>query len=298
MSHITAATFLHTFRNSLRCKVALSYPRSGGIGAIASSLADVIIEHGGDVICNTKVNRVQVKDHRVTGVIANVAPFGSSFAQELTLQAPTVISSIPVASIFPILPSEECDASFVGAVEHWRNVHQQITIGLMVAAKRDIIKPSWFIAVYMLPYEAELPADAVTGPFRFMGVPTFLSPSSAPPGYDLLYIEANSYNNHMMRRKGEIQDELRSRLFEMYPQLKHEREWMVPYVVSCRTYAQTIGYSRMFDVQVPGIDGMHLCGDQVAGYGEGGKNGLTRAFSSALCCANRIRENQGMPSIR
>jgi hypothetical protein len=184
-------------------------------------------------------------------------------------------------------------------VEHWRNAHQQITIGLIVAAKRSLINPHWFLAAYQLPTRSEVPPDeAGSQPFHFLAVPTYICPSSAPPGYDLLYMEYNSYNNQLIRRKNEVQEEMKPRLFEMFPSLKNQSEWIAPYVVSCRTYAHTVGYSKLHDVQVPGIDGMYLCGDQVAGYGEAGKNGITRAFSSALKCANRIRGAAGLPELR
>jgi hypothetical protein len=165
----------------------------------------------------------------------------------------------------------------------------------MAGARRGVINPTCFLGTYQLGQGTPVRADEEGGQsFRYIGVPTYVSPELGPAGYDLVYYELTSYDNHLIGRKYELFDELRGQMFEIYRELAHDNQWIVPYVVSCRTYAHTIGYSKLHDVQVPGIDGLYLCGDQVAGYGEAGKQGITRAFSSALKCANRIRELSGL----
>jgi phytoene dehydrogenase-like protein len=288
----SAAAFIRDYGSILRAKGSFLYPKHGGIAALPYAFADVIERCGGDIITCAKVNKILVKDSAVQGIQGRLAK--SVYVKDFEAEAPIIVSNLPVTSLFNIFPKDACSGEFINEVEEWRKATIIRAVGLVGAARKEIIQPCWLTFVVDPPAGIESAGRAGMGR-RAVFIPSFVSDTVAPNGFHYFLYETLHSEPPSEAKRQEIWSEMQTEVENLYPQLKSNYEWMHHYYTSSRIYGRSIGFTgnNKPDVELKDVKGLFFTGDSFRGLiGEGG-GGIWSAVDSALNCTHRILQRKG-----
>jgi phytoene dehydrogenase-like protein len=252
---------------------------ANGMGEFMEAMAADIRAHGGEVRTGAPVERVLIKGGRVAGVLAGERideEIEGEFGKVTPIEAPVVVSAIPVWEIFRIVPEDEFPEDFVK--QAWNVEMRTANLGLTAGLKKSVYEGKGLMMV-------DYPKVGYPGSI-FM--PTNICPNLAPPGYQLF--EASIICDYDIRKDPEklhhMMDMLYQDLQDWFPGWDSEALWIKNYFhyeEPKRTPGRA-GRHRPGHV-VPGIEGLFLCGDSI---GSRSLPGLECAADSAMSCAEFV----------
>lgn len=252
---------------------------ANGMGEFMEAMAADIRKHGGEVRTNTPVERILIKDKKVAGVLAGErinAEVEGEFGNVTRIEAPVVISAIPVWEIFRIAPEGEFPPDFVK--QAWNVSARTANLGLSAGLKMSVYQGRGLLMV-------DYPSVGYPGSI-FM--PTNVCPNLAPPGCQLF--EASIICDYDIRKDPEQRHHmlamLQKDLQTWFPGWDKEALWIKNYFhyeepkrTPGRAGKHRPGYIA------PGIQGLFLCGDSI---GSRCLPGMECAADSAMQCAEIV----------
>jgi len=263
------------------------YPAKGGFNAFNIAFSEAIKNHGGQVLTNTTVREIIVKNNCVTGVIAE-SPEGI-----LKLEAPVVVSNVPVMNIFQLISTDHFPRWFIERVRFLESVYFEWT-GASLGISFIATKP-----LHNMKSNIVVPAESVensAGPsyLKWIFQPTSLTPNIAPPGKHYF-----GYGNAVTRSYADLLREM-PQIYEKDLKLFEEELWrLFPDFDRSSIIRSGSGLLRLLDttmqfpgnswkqrldVKAPSIGGLYFTGDMIKGMG----NGTDLAAHSGILCAERI----------
>jgi phytoene dehydrogenase-like protein len=230
--------------------------RCGGVRALPRAVAAALANAGVEVRCGWAVENIEVVEGRVTGVSARGRePF------RVAIEAPAVVSNIPIWQLFDVLGTDILPADFVDEMRRWS------VVGGVVASA---------FAFRQLPHLRETgEADEfpgwtrlVTGTRRWFGG-GFLwashhSPHNTPPGAHLLQAMRLSPQSDIAdaRRVRAITADFESMLDEIYSDAAEKLLWKRSW--SSRDGSEyLVSAARKPPIVAPGVSGLYFVGETV-----------------------------------
>lgn len=252
---------------------------ANGMGEFMEAMAADIRAHGGEVRTSTPVERILIEDGQVAGVLAGeriVEEVEGEFGSISRIEAPVVVSAIPVWEIFRIAPEGWFPADFVKKA--WNVEMRTANLGLTAGLKKPVYEGKGMMMV-------DYPGVGYPGSI-FM--PTNICPNLAPAGHQLF--EASIICEYDIRKDPEklhhMMDMLQKDLQDWFPGWDREALWVKNYFhyeepkrTPGRVGRHRPGYT------VEGVEGLFLCGDSV---GSRALPGLECAADSAMYCTELI----------
>lgn len=287
-AEMSAGAVLRSFRQALRNEGAwLGYPEQGGFIAISEAFAESIVKSKGNILTGVLAREISIRDGIVTGVVAE-GPQGL-----LKLEAPIVISNVPIVSLFRLVSPDHFPKWFVERVhflDRYLYDWSSGSFGLTVVSSRPL---------HDLKSSLVNPADSEAnraGPrsIRWLSHPTNITPSLAPPG-----IHYFGYGNTISRTYADLLREMKRVYANEVKGLEEELWRMFPNFDQTCIIQMRSGLSRLvdstmqfpgnswrqrLDVKAPAVEGLYFVGDMVRGWG----GGTDLAAHSGILCAERI----------
>lgn len=250
LARASAGELLFNIQSVLTKGISVTYPTRGW-RQIFDTLQEVI-ELCGEIRTGTEVKRVIVEGNTARGV-------------ELTsgecLTAPTVVVSLPSQTLFDVLDEAQVPASFARTCKG-----QRPTSGVVLdyGLSRRICEDSglWYLVE----------------PLSFGMFTSNLCPDMAPPGKQLLTWLQPTELEEVTDKQGakRAEERLEAALFRTFPGLEDAIEWrraMHLEMVDGVEVNTAQHRHRRPGYRVPGINGLFLVGDTLAGGGAGGDVG-------------------------
>jgi phytoene dehydrogenase-like protein len=116
------------------------WPGQGWDGMWAD-LADAIRIHGGELRLGTQVERVIIENHEVKGIAVARQPriLPNEFFEEEVIEAPCVISTLPVWHVLNVVPEEELPDWYTGQIRYLAQDRYRIAwLGLYLATEEPV----------------------------------------------------------------------------------------------------------------------------------------------------------------
>jgi hypothetical protein len=116
------------------------WPGQGWDGMWAD-LADAIRGHGGELRLGTQVERVIIENHEVKGIAVARQPrvLPNEFFEEQIIEAPCVISTLPVWHVLKVVPEEELPDWYTGQIRYLAQDRWKIAwLGLYLATEEPV----------------------------------------------------------------------------------------------------------------------------------------------------------------
>lgn len=285
-SNISAGEALRCIGAGLRESTWSIYPRDGALNVCWEALAKVINDNGGKVTNNAWVREIGVKNAVAQGVTVETAE------GILKVEAPVVISNLPVWEIFKLTNQEDFPRWFVEKV-HFNEAHAfqapSASLGLTCVSSKPLNN---YNTMVLLTCKEELNS---TGPsyVRWLSQPTnwihgmgkdkhlFQYGPVCPRWYVALCRERRSiYEKEINNMWNEI--------FAMHPHFKKEDiiwkgDGIIP-STDCTSKFPGNAWRQRIDVQAPNVKGLYFVGDTVRGWGVA----MDTCASSAILCAEKI----------
>lgn len=249
----------------------------GGVRALPRAIRAAFDSAGGELRLSHTVDQILVEDGRVRGVLAH----GASPFQE-RIDAPFVVSSIPVAQLFEVIAPSHFPQDFVANAARFRVIGGTISAAfafdslprLRATGEEDTF-PGW--------------TRLLIGPAREFGGgllwATLHSPHNAPPGKHVLQAMRLSPHRDIAdaTRVRFVHDSFRAMLDEMYldvdAKLLWQRQW-----INRDGSEYMIAAAPKPPIRAPGVAGLYLVGET----SDGGAVQMDNAALSALCAADAI----------
>jgi phytoene dehydrogenase-like protein len=156
------------------------WPAQGWDG-LWDDLIEAITSAGGEVRSGVPVERVLIENHEVAGVAVAREPrvLPNEFFEEEIIEAPCVVSTLPVWHVLDVVPAEELPDWYTGQIRHLAQDRFRIAwLGLYLATEEPVaqIDPRELCTWLRTPN---------TDSSGFMFNQTAMDPSSSPPGTNL-----------------------------------------------------------------------------------------------------------------
>ena len=116
------------------------WPGQGWDGMWAD-LSDAITSHGGELRLGTAVERVVIENHEVKGVAVARQPrvLPNEFFEEEIIEAPCVISTLPVWHVLKVVPEDELPDWYAGQIRYLAQDRFRIAwLGLYLATEEPV----------------------------------------------------------------------------------------------------------------------------------------------------------------
>ncbi len=292
-SNIAAGEALRCLSLALKEGGWSDYPKEGDFNAINKAFADVVKGTGGDVRCQVKAREIIVRGNTVRGVTAETAE------GLLELEAPIVISNLPVWDIFSLV-SPDCFPRLFIDRARFLEEHSQIAttsaMGLTCVSSQPL--HSYRTGV-LVPCTSQANSTGASY-LRWLAVPTNVVSGVFPQGRHLFQygpVLPRWYVNLLRERRSiyakEI-DGLWREIRQMFPSFKEENilwkgDGVILQTDLSMNFPGNSGKQRL-DIKAPGVDGLYFAGDTVRGWGVG----CDGAVHSAILCAERILKTKVM----
>lgn len=191
------------------------WPGQGWDG-LFEDLRDAVVEHGGEVRMSTPVETVLIEDGTVQGVMlggSGILP--NEFLEGEVLEAPCVISTLPVWNVLDVVPESELPDWYAAQIRFLAQDHLRISwLGLYLATREPVhaVDPTE-IATWL-----HAPRSRVSG---FCFNMSAMDPTTAPAGVNLVVAGgiipgAKAHDVGYLKRMFELFEQ---DLAEMYPGL-------------------------------------------------------------------------------
>ncbi|MDX9786256.1 MAG: FAD-dependent oxidoreductase [Desulfobacterales bacterium] len=286
-SNLSAGEVLRCLKLALKEKAWSVYPKDGPLNLINEAFAKAVTAGGGEVLLNTVAREITVRSEAVTGVIAE------SKDGVLKLEAPIVISNMPVWDIFRLIPRDFFPRWFVDKarfLEEHSQLAARASAGITCISKKPLM--SYKTAV-LVPCMEEVNSTGASY-VRWLSEPTNWVPSIAPQGQHLFQygpVWPRWYVDLLRERKSIYDKEIRSfwrEIKTMFPDFKDEDIiWKGDGVILATDTSMAFpgnAWKQRLDVRAPNVAGLYNVGDTVRGWGVA----MDTAVSSAVLCAQKI----------
>ena len=254
---------------------------SNGISEYWEAMADKIRANGGTVMTGAHVKSIIVDKGRATGVLIADKFIGDEdiegeIGSVTRIEAPLVISAIPIWEIFKLIPEEKFPDDFVKKA--WNVEERTANLGLTALLSQSIDDNK---ALYMLDFPN-------VGYFGTIFMPSNVASNIAPKGKQLF--EASIITDYSLKKD-------QKKIYHMREMLYKDLQIIYPgwekYVIWQNTYfhyeepKRTPGRAGKHrpGSKAPNIEGLYFCGDSVASRA---LPGMECAADSAMLCAKAI----------
>ncbi len=254
---------------------------TNGISEYWEAMADTIRKHGGTVMTGANVKSIIADNGRVSGVLIADKftaddDIEGEFGSATMIEAPIVISAIPIWEIFKLIPEEKFPDEFVKKA--WNVEERTANLGLTALLSQPI---DYKKALYMLDF----PNVGYPGTI-FM--PSNVASNIAPKGQQLF--EASIICDYSLKKDQQKIYHMREMLLKdlqiLYPGWDKYAIWQNTYFhyEEPKRTAGRAGKNRPGS-KAPNIEGLYFCGDSVASRA---LPGMECAADSAMLCATAI----------
>jgi phytoene dehydrogenase-like protein len=231
------------------------------------AFCDVIVQHGGQVLTNHKVNKVIIEDGKAKGVVV------SAGGSEKTFEAKRVIVATEYTHIKKLLGTH-LPKQIAETIKSYDSV-LRISLDVHFGLKREIAKPAY---AHILVLSEALQFRAL------LFVPSYFEPSLAPPGKQLIqsqvYLPVAEYRS---RTKEEWIKYLTDVSDEIFPGLKKNIEMIHTHECSPVMNHAFLPIPKV-PLECPGISNLYFTGDCTQAPGMA----MERAAASAIIVAKKI----------
>lgn len=253
----------------------------GGIMRWSQAVAAKFSEFGGDLVLNTRVKEVKIRNGQVQGIVA-VTHQGKT----LSVSAEKVVSNIPVQKTFTVADKTCFPKEWADRMENlygYGSIAPYFGLNRLVMPERE-----WNVGVkdvLVIPQNLGFEYDV----YMCWNIQSRIDPSCAPGGRHLFtayapVTEKEAMDKDLMLRACKyIMDYLEKR----YPGFRDSIDWALfptswklEGVAKSKTQAGTL----KAPVEAPGVQGLYFAGDTVKGYGVA----MDCACAAGLICASRI----------
>ncbi|MFC1822030.1 phytoene desaturase family protein [Thermodesulfobacteriota bacterium] len=287
-AEMSAGAVLRPFRQALRNDGAwLGYPAEGGFIRISEAFADTIIKTGGKILTGALCREISVRDGMVTGVV------GESKEGLLKIEAPIVITNVPIVGLFQLVSPDHFPKWFIERVrflDQYLYDWSSCSFGVTVISRKPLHD---FKGSLVNPAESEA---NIAGPrsIRWLSHPTNIIHDLTPPG-----IHYFGYGNTISRTYADLLRDMRSiylneekalqdELWRMFPSFDQnsiiQSRSGLSRLVDCTMQFPGNSWRQRLDVKSPAVEGLNFVGDMMRGWG----GGTDLAAHSGILCAERI----------
>jgi phytoene dehydrogenase-like protein len=254
---------------------------TNGISEYWEAMADKIRANGGTVMTSAHVKSIIVDKGKATGVlIADKFTGDEDLEGEIgsvtRIEAPLVISAIPIWEIFKLIPEDKFPDDFVKKA--WNVEERTANLGLTALLSQSIDDNK---ALYMLDFPN-------VGYFGTIFFPSNVASNIAPKGKQLF--EASIITDYSLKKDQKKVYHMREMLYKdlqiIYPGWEKYVIWQNTYFhyEEPKRTAGRAGKHRPGS-KAPNIEGLYFCGDSVASRA---LPGMECAADSAMLCAKAI----------
>jgi len=285
VDELSCGAFLETLNNSFNAELGIGYPKKGGIKAFIDALAEAIIKHGGEIITGVHVDRVKVNGDTVKGIVGRKIESGGLMSCEVDIDAPVIVSAIPVTHIFSIIPREKADEKFVKKVATL-TADARVYAGILAGVDESLLE-GFGNGQQFFQFTAGKAGEAWHG---LVTIPTYVDRDLAPRGYH--YIVCNSHGMLPISQKDAVpehHERIIQLLNQIWPDFNNHLDWLSRVTYFDPLYPPKVkwtGPQNRVGGFVPGLKGMYVAGD--AAYLTG--SGMGSATKSAWVCISEIEK--------
>lgn len=287
LADMSAGGFMRSFRLLLRNDGPwFSYPKKGGFGAIVAAFAEAIVKSGGEVRTKSTVREILVRDGAVTGVI------GEDTDGILKVEAPIVISNLPIVHIFKLVSEDLFPRWFVERIhslEHRLFDWTASSLGLSFIAS----KPLHDVGFAGIP-SSSLENRSGPSSIKWVMHPTRFCPQIAPPGIHFFAygtVISRSYAALLRDMKFARDKEfkaLEEEFWQIFPDFDRSsiiqsRSGIVPMTDTSLQFPGNTWRQRL-DLKAPSVEGLYCVGDMARGWSVASEV----AAHSGILCAEKI----------
>ncbi|MGV8057835.1 MAG: phytoene desaturase family protein [Smithellaceae bacterium] len=285
-SNLSAGEALRTVGCALREGEWSIYPRDGAMNVVNEALAKFITDNGGAVYLNAPAREITLKNGVVTGVTAE------NKDSVLRIEAPIVISNIPIWDIFKLVDQWEFPHWFVDKCRELEShLHDSPSSSFGITCVSSVPLNNYRTSV-LLPCKDELQQS---GPsyVKWLSQPTNFAKGLGGGKHLFQYgpVPPRSYVKLLKERKSIFEKELNNlwkEIFAMHPHFKKEHIlWqgggIIPATDLTLKYPGNAWRQRI-DVEAPMVKNLYFANDNVRGWGVG----MDSASCSGILAAQRI----------
>ncbi len=275
-----AASIVHESL-SILLQSAFIWQATNGISEYWEAMAEKIKENGGTIVTEAPVKSIIIKNDRAVGVLVadkfeEDEDIEGEFGNATKVEAPLVITAIPIWEIFKLIPEEKFPEEFVKKA--WNVELRTANMGMTALMPKSIDDSE---ALIMLDF----PNVEYPGTIFF---PSNVASNIAPKGQQLF--EASIITDYDLRKDQQAIYHMKEMLFkdlqEFYPGWEKDAIWQYTYFhyEEPKRTAGRAGKHRPGN-KAPGIEGLFFVGDSVASRAV---PGMECAADSAIMCAKEI----------
>jgi prolycopene isomerase len=271
-------------RINRQCVLAGYNMASGGTGALGEPgyrmvfdrLADAVRSAGGDVRCASRVTEILVRHRQVTGVAVQ-GPAGTC-----EVQAPVVVSNIPIQNTFTVLPENLFPAEWARRVRSfWSAGGLCVTCGL----RRPLLREAAYVPGLLSARDAGTDADL----FYVYWPSSAWAPTRAPLGEQLIegYVPLTETETRDGALLDRVSDAVLAFMRATYPTFDADLKWAVfpvtNFLCGVAPAPHQVGEAKP-EIRSPHVEGLYFTGDTVRGWG----CAADAAVHAALLCASAV----------
>lgn len=253
----------------------------GGIISWSRAVAAELRRLGGELILGAEADRVLVEGGRVTGIVVRLTSGETS-----SVEAPRVVSTMPVQETFDLVPEEHFPGDFVSRA---RSLYGYGSLapyfGLndlpmpLEQAERLIKTP------VVVPADGEYDYDV----YMCWNVQSAIDPTCAPAGKHLLtaYLPLTEEESRDRAKVKKVVEAVPRFLESAYPGFSDCVDWaLYPMCWKLEGVAKSISQAGTLkpEVEAPGVEGLYFAGDTARGFGVA----MDCACSAGINCAAAI----------
>jgi phytoene dehydrogenase-like protein len=283
VAEISAGAFIEVMHDAWTASSVSNYPRRGGCLTFSKTLADRMVELGGDIFMETSVKEVIIENGRVRGVKAMKAFSAGLTVTKLEMESDLIVCAVPGAQLFSIVDKEAIAPDLRAKVEAIVS-EGTIYCGILAGVKEELFD-GFGAGEQFFQFTVGVADDPWHG---LVTVPTYIDKSLAPPGRH--YIICNSHGRLPMSRRKEapkLHDRCLSALKEIWPdRFDSHLEWVQRCEYMNVLYPPRVGRSGPFRPSIAdtGVLGLRICGDYSYPCG----SGYGSALKSARDCVRLV----------
>jgi hypothetical protein len=305
---MSAGECVYTMKTSLESMHSVSSGSfiTGGSINLCLPLVDYIKKNGGDVRCGAKVGQILVKDGRMTGVTVGEVPLEAMGEVEPeTIQAPLVVSSVPIWNLFDLITESELPHWFIRLISSYMNpdlLHslRYGMVGLGMVLDSKVLEGMKYGGTEHLVV-FDMPHTQGTYEWAFPGACDAAQSAAGTINFNFLAMGLNPELMKEKRTVEQLHEALDKDLAFIFPNIKEEfiiqklpRRTRIPgRQPLVDGLARMPYYTGNFRIDHKGpIEGLYFAGDTVRSRG----CGIDAAVRSSIWCFNKIM-GENVPSF-
>lgn len=264
---------------------AWGFAGSPGHRFIVEGLAEVIRDHGGEIVTSANVKEIALQNSRVTGVVAEIG------GEVRDIKAPVVVSTAPPRAALQLLPPKALSESFkamlgktiqAGVV----SAHLGLRKPLSDFCKTPIDPRSFFAAPVLVSQD-----EGFRGHVPIVGCTlSAIAPTQAPEGKHLGMLISNvlDYEARDKKKADRVVEKMLAFMDTAFPGYRQALDWII-FVVTETALCWKHPEDPKPDVKCPSVEGLYFAGDAFGEHANSG--GIDAAAHSGVYCAGAITAN-------